>query len=261
MVFGADIVRTYRTYDGGKDTWISFYSGGLGLGNAGGAGGVRLGTVSSTRYGLFDFGNEAAMAAQLLTDCQAKGFATVQDAVDAGRVTVTMTGMNRDSTVDKTVQVNAFSSKTAWVEGGGTDADDGVVSIGGVCKNYADWANDGLGTYTAWQQVAGVNLADINGLTLTTNSTLLTGFVNLQWQSVVLDPAVWQAYMYSTDAGPGIMTKAGGTGDGSTTRWYTKEQNGSQCPRLVVTVSDVPEPATMGLLLVGGIGALLKRRR
>jgi hypothetical protein len=48
---------------------------------------------------------------------------------------------------------------------------------------------------------------------------------------------------------------------GSTSSSDENIYDGSKLPYLVITVTEVPEPATMGLILVGGIAALLRRRR
>ena len=261
MVSAAPIVRTYKTSTGtgAKETGLSFSA--SGLGNSGGATGVRIGKTSAAGCSLFDFGDEAAMRTNLLTDCQAQGFGTVQAAIDAGAVTVQFFGMARETDAVKQVKVGVFEAGIVWPEGSGTDADVAITAGTGPCWKWATYDPVG-GANVAWKNNGGANLTDITGLTVTDSTTKFSGFVASGWSSVVLDTSVWQTYMYSTAVGPGLITRPdGGAFVNDNVRFYTKEQNSSSSPYLLVTVNAVPEPAVLGFLGIGLAGLFGLRRR
>ena len=266
MVWSAPITRTYSTSDtGGKDSAI-----GNSLGSAGVSSSIRVAKPGGQSKGLYDFGNEATMQANLLADCIAQGFINpgteIVDALAAGAILVRI-GLNHSGNfawdATRTVRVGVFESQTAWTEGNGASADATTLQGTQLAANYLSASEvSGGPPAVRWQQALGTDLTNFDGLTRVYNGTAMQGFNRYVYSWVYLDQAVWQTYMFSTAAGPGLTTATTdnfGVGDDNL-GVYTRNQNSSQSPKLEVTVY-VPEPATMAVLLVGGIATLIRRRR
>ena len=272
MSFG-DIVRVYKTSDpGGMDAGIRLVN----FGNKGGSSAFRIGKPWNQGLGVFDFGNEAAMGSQLLADLLHENpawtsisLAMVADAEHPlGHVIVKFGVVTQAADPLKQLQVGQFMSKTAWAEGNGTDADTNYSSsILAVTGTKAQAISGGVGD-VAWQQVLGTDLADFNGLTTVYQAGGTPNFLGgNQYTMITLAQGVWRPYVAGPIggyvAGPGIVTRDFNNPDGNignaNLQIYSNNQNSSVAPMLEISV--VPEPATMAVLLVGGVAALIRRRR
>jgi hypothetical protein len=134
---------------------------------------------------------------------------------------VNVYGLNNGTTGD------ADPTSTGWTESG--------ITWSNAPANAA-----GLSDFTS--DATFIMSAAKSGATDTFTSTALTDFVNADTNGFV-------TILFS------------GTGLGQSRDWYSKEgtTDRSQLPTLDITLA--PEPASAGLLLLGGVGALWMRRR
>lgn len=247
----ADTVRIYGTGDakyGGKDAGLGTY--GVN-GNCGGKWSMRAGKPGNAplgqNYALYDW-NRTNIVADLEAVALANGWDNLQQAYTRGKVAaelgVRVVSSQSDPTT-KTLQPGFFASQAAWVEGDGTDQDDSynwTTNTSAATDTYAvNWrpGDGGAQPPTPWRQ-NGTNLPNIRAFTFQWNSQTMTNFVLGQFSYVALDPALWWNYLSTTNAGPALVTRDGGTGGNVNMTIFTKEQNAASAPQLRFTVLGRP---------------------
>ncbi len=171
---------------------------------------------------------------------------------------ITVNDMVRGSGLAGNAGGNSFNSR-GWDKGDGDDADDYVtfsfdVDAGKAVDLDELWigtrsSNTGPGqiiieindaVYTTYSQPAGYynNVFDLSGY------TGLTGTVTFKFK-----------------AGTDVQADGSGTISGSGTWRITDHYDSGTFTDVKVTGSVVPEPATMSLLAIGGLAAVIRRRR
>jgi hypothetical protein len=247
----ADTTRTYSTGDakyGGKDAGLGTYDVN---GNCGGKWSMRAGKPGNAplgqNYALYDW-NRTNIVADLDTVAKANGWDTLQQAYGLGKISIEF-GVKPASTPGdpptKTLHAGFFASQTGWVEGDATDQDAGYnwsTNTSAATDSYAvNWRPGDAAAQppTPWRQ-NGTNLPNMRAFTFRWNSQPMTNFVQNQFTFVPLDPALWWSYMSTTNAGPGLITRDGGTGGSVNMTIYTKEQNAASAPQMRVTIYTRP---------------------
>ena len=274
----SDIVRVYKTSDaGGMDVGSGRYyedPDTRPTGNNGAGSQMRVGK-GTQNWGLYDFGSESGMLSTLLADLQHENpawtsiaAAMVADPEHPKGHIIVRFGVKTAGSQDfapplntKTVKVGLFQSSNAWTEGNGEDQDGSWPSsdLGATCMAASENFDNQLLVPWAVAGVVKLHFKDNMPITYSASSTVLGNFITDQWSYATLGQGVWNPYLASTAAGVGLTTWNNNTGGNDNVTIYTKEQNESSCP--VLEISVVPEPATLGLLLVGGVAALIRRRR
>ena len=240
----ADTVRQYGNMAGaylGKDAGMASGT----HGNRGDSSNHRIGKPGANgwqNYAIYDW-RRSNIVANLEQAATVEGWTNLATAYAAGAVKVEL-GLcvvqweNPATVTGKTARVGFFNSETAWAEGDGTDQDTGYNWSTGTtaCTDYyAVDVHPGEGTPVPWR-ANGTNLVNFRQFTVQWNSVTMTNFIPNQFIYVVLDPSLWWNYLHATNAGPGLVTRDGGTGGNENLSVYNNGQNTSSDPELRGTV-------------------------
>ena len=140
-----------------------------------------------------------------------------------------------------TPKVSAFYSTTDWVE---------MEATNNKASNAAGW--DGVVGKLFWSLVDVDNVAPVVGNWQThSGGTPLV----IQWNSAVLEPAVVTALLDTNCRGLRMWDED----YHNTTNCSREKWGGAAAPSLVLEI--IPEPASLTLLGLGALGALIRRRR
>ncbi|MCD4826036.1 MAG: DNRLRE domain-containing protein [Phycisphaerae bacterium] len=138
-----------------------------------------------------------------------------------------------------------------WVEG--TSGWPPVAQAGSSCWNYREYDAT---TPTDWAGSAGCSTSGTDYVADRLAQTWVLNTVQFySWD--ITRTTMLQSWVDSPSDNAGLLISAGGSARSS---FYTSE-HGTVSLRPMLEITYTPEPATMALLSLGGIGVLLRRRR
>jgi len=199
------------------------------------------------------------------------------------KVTLQLTCGSANTTAGKVMQVLTYAGNQ-WAEGANngtavtTIYSPGVIGPATSCAAQTFMIDDGMGNLSLdtlhsvpWTRGDGTTAAMTSAAGFRDNVSLLAPGAGILTNSatytttgtevdgtkvfVVLDAAVW-GDLLNNSANQGLWTR--GPDTTKTMPVYQKDQNATVGPKLIVEI--VPEPATLSMLVLGGIGALLRRK-
>ena len=199
----------------------------------------------TTWYGDWSAADKAAMAAILSVPGK---IYTVELVVHQSA-----TNPGTDTPSDQTAAIQAFQSSTDWVEGSGNGSADGATHL----RAFDSKTNDALDI--GWDGDLNKNFFQLGGVMNSVGMPGWNGALNAA-NRVVLDEALVTALLTdSTVRGIRAFQFQDG-GQAKHQRNWSSEYAGDVTLRPQLVISSIPEPASLGLLGLGGL-LFLRRRR